>query len=55
LLRTDGVVGVEHAEVQADAVPQVFRAAGRWADVEDHRDLAGRPRFTTARLADSAP
>ena len=53
LLRVGGVVGVEHAEVQADAVPRVFRSAGRWADVEDHRDLAGRPRFTTARLADS--
>jgi release factor glutamine methyltransferase len=52
LLRVGGVVGVEHAEVQADAVPRVFRSAGRWAEVEDHRDLAGRPRFTTARLAD---
>ena len=31
--------------------PAVLRAAGRWADVADHRDLAGRPRFTTARLA----
>ena len=28
-----------------------FATAGRWADVRDHRDLAGRPRFVTARLA----
>ena len=29
----------------------VFAATRRWADVRDHRDLAGRPRFVTARLA----
>ena len=27
------------------------RPLGRWADVRDHVDLAGRPRFVTARLA----
>jgi release factor glutamine methyltransferase len=27
----------------------VVRAHGGFTDVEDHRDLAGRPRFTTAR------
>ena len=31
--------------------PAVFAASGRWADVRDHRDLAGRPRYLTARLA----
>ena len=31
--------------------PAVFSATGRWTEVRDHRDLAGRPRFTTARLA----
>ncbi len=51
LLRPGGVLGVEHADVQGAAVPAVFAATGRWADVRDHRDLAGRPRFTTARLA----
>ena len=44
-------VGVEHADVQGESAPAVFAAAGRWAEVRDHRDLAGRPRFTTARLA----
>jgi release factor glutamine methyltransferase len=51
LLRPGGEVGAEHAEVQAASAPAVFVGTGRWADVRDHRDLAGRPRFVTARLA----
>jgi len=51
LLRCGGVVGAEHAEVQAESAPAVFATSGRWSDVRDHRDLAGRPRFVTARLA----
>lgn len=51
LLRLGGVVGAEHADVQGEAAPDVFARAGRWADVRDHLDLAGRPRFVTARLA----
>ena len=47
LLRPRGVVGVEHAEAQGDTAPAVF--AGRWAEVRDQRDLAGRPRYVTAR------
>ena len=51
LLRPGGVVGFEHADVQGESAPAVFAATGRWSDVRDHLDLAGRPRFTTARLA----
>jgi release factor glutamine methyltransferase len=51
LLRPGGVVGVEHADVQGESVPAVFSAAGPWTEVRDHRDLTGRARFTTARLA----
>ena len=51
LLRPGGVVGAEHADVQGESAPAVFAAPGRWADVRDHADLAGRPRFMTARLA----
>jgi release factor glutamine methyltransferase len=51
LLRPGGVVGVEHADVQGEVVPAAFVATGRWTEVRDHRDLVGRPRFTTARLA----
>jgi release factor glutamine methyltransferase len=51
LLRPGGVVGFEHADEQGEAAPAVFSGSGRWSDVRDHLDLAGRPRFTTARLA----
>ena len=51
LLRPGGVVGAEHAEVQAESAPGVFAGTGRWSDVRDNPDLAGRPRFVTARLA----
>ena len=51
LLRPGGVVGFEHADVQGESAPAVFAGTGRWIDVRDHADLAGRARFTTARLA----
>ncbi len=51
LLRDGGVIGVEHADVQGESAPAVFGDSGRWAEVKDHRDLADRPRFLTARLA----
>jgi release factor glutamine methyltransferase len=46
LLKPGGVVGAEHADAQGESAPAVF--APRWADVRDHLDLAGRPRFVTA-------
>jgi release factor glutamine methyltransferase len=51
LLGDGGVIGVEHADVQGESAPAVFADSGRWAEVKDHRDLADRPRFLTARLA----
>jgi len=51
LLRAGGLVGAEHADVQGESAPAVFARTGRWTDVRDHRDLAGRARFVTARLA----
>jgi release factor glutamine methyltransferase len=56
LLGPGGVVGAEHADEQgpdglSGGAPAVFAATGRWADVRDHPDLAGRARYTTARLA----
>ena len=51
LLRPGGVVGAEPADAQGESAPAVFASTGRWRDVVDHRDLAGRPRFVTARLA----
>ena len=49
LLAPGGVVAVEHADAQGRTAPAVFAAAGRWADLRDHRDLTGRDRFLTAR------
>ena len=51
LLRPGGVVGAEHADQQGESAPAVFAATARWTEIRDHRDLAGRPRFVTARLA----
>ena len=49
LLRPGGVVGIEHDDVHAEAVPGLLRADGRFAEVTDHDDLAGRPRYATGR------
>ncbi len=49
LLVPGGVVGIEHADVQGESAPAVFSGAGRWEEVRDHRDLAGRARYLTAR------
>jgi release factor glutamine methyltransferase len=49
LLRPGGVLGVEHDDTHGAAVPALLAADGRYDAVEEHRDLAGRPRFATAR------
>ncbi|KRC56838.1 MULTISPECIES: peptide chain release factor N(5)-glutamine methyltransferase [unclassified Nocardioides] len=49
LLVPGGVVGVEHADAQGESAPAVFSRDGRWSEVRDHRDLADRPRYLTAR------
>jgi release factor glutamine methyltransferase len=54
LLRPGGVVGVEHADVQGESAPAVFTGTGRWEQVRDHLDLAGRARFVTARAVPCA-
>ena len=54
LLRPGGVVGAEHAEVQAESAPAVFTGTQRWLEVRDRPDLNRRPRFVTARRRDSS-
>jgi release factor glutamine methyltransferase len=49
LLKPGGFFAVEHSDRQGETVPALLRDRG-WADVADHDDLTGRPRFTTARL-----
>jgi release factor glutamine methyltransferase len=51
LLRPGGLLVAEHADVQGTAAPAVFTSTGRWVDVADHADLAGRPRYVTAVYA----
>ncbi|MGC3861871.1 peptide chain release factor N(5)-glutamine methyltransferase [Micromonospora chersina] len=53
LLRPGGVLGVEHDDTHATAVPALLAADRRYERVEEHRDLVGRPRYATAsRRAD---
>lgn len=51
LLKPGGVVGIEHADAQGESAPTVFSSAEGhdWRDVRDNADLAGRPRYVTAR------
>ncbi|QMW67433.1 peptide chain release factor N(5)-glutamine methyltransferase [Mumia sp. ZJ1417] len=49
LLRDGAMVGAEHADVQGESAPAVFVAHGGFVDMQDRTDLAGRPRFVTAR------
>jgi release factor glutamine methyltransferase len=49
LLRPGGVLGIEHDDGHAEAVPELLRADGRFDAVTAHDDLAGRPRYATAR------
>ncbi|MCW2759845.1 MAG: prmC [Marmoricola sp.] len=51
LLHPGGWVGAEHADVQGESAARVFLESGRWTEVRDHLDLAGRARYVTARLA----
>jgi release factor glutamine methyltransferase len=48
LLKPAGLLCFEHADVQGESAPAVVAAHGTFTAVRDHRDLTGRPRFTTA-------
>jgi release factor glutamine methyltransferase len=49
MLRPGGLVAVEHSEQQGTAVYWIFAEERGWADTRNHKDLAGRDRFVTAR------
>jgi release factor glutamine methyltransferase len=49
LLRPDGLVAVEHGAPQGPAVYWVFAEENGWKDTRNHKDLAARDRFVTAR------
>lgn len=46
VLREDGRLGIEHDDTHTPAMASLLST---WRDVTTHPDLAGRPRFTTAR------
>lgn len=48
-LKPGGSVGIEHDDTQGESVPALLSARRVLTDVADHADLAGRPRFATAR------
>ncbi|GAA1436552.1 peptide chain release factor N(5)-glutamine methyltransferase [Microlunatus lacustris] len=48
LLKPAGLLCFEHADAQGESAPAVVSGHGAFTAVRDHRDLAGRPRFTTA-------
>ena len=48
IVRPGGLVVMEHDDSHAAAVLALF-GAGPWREVVDHDDLAGRPRYVTAR------
>jgi release factor glutamine methyltransferase len=48
LLRPGGVLVVEHADVQQDALLRSLRASGWWLEPTGGRDLTGTPRYVTA-------
>lgn len=51
LLRSGGVLALEHDDTQGDAVPRLLHDDGRFTEITDHHDLTGRPRYTVAARA----
>lgn len=48
LLKLGGMLAIEHDDSHGETVPALLRSRRVLTDVEDHTDLAGRPRFVTA-------
>jgi len=46
LLKSNGLLVIEHAETQGDAIAQLL--ASKFEDIVLHQDLTGRPRWTSA-------
>jgi release factor glutamine methyltransferase len=55
LLRYDGALAIEHDDSHGEVVPDLLRRRRVLADVEEHHDLTGRPRFATARRRPPQP
>ncbi|MBR2579798.1 MAG: peptide chain release factor N(5)-glutamine methyltransferase, partial [Cutibacterium sp.] len=44
-----GLFVMEHDETQREELVAAMATSDMWEQIEDHDDLAGRPRFVTAR------
>jgi release factor glutamine methyltransferase len=55
LLRHGGALALEHDDTHGETVPALLRRRRALTDVEEHHDLAGRPRFATARRRPLTP
>ncbi|WP_090482813.1 peptide chain release factor N(5)-glutamine methyltransferase [Nakamurella panacisegetis] len=55
LLKPGGFLAIEHDDTQGESVPALLSARRVLADVTDHPDLTGRPRFVTARRVTLPP
>jgi release factor glutamine methyltransferase len=55
LLRYGGALAIEHDDTHGESVPALLRRRRVLTDVEEHHDLAGRPRFATACRRGSPP
>jgi release factor glutamine methyltransferase len=53
LLKSGGWLVMEHDESHGEIVPRLLAELGYFEDVADHQDLTGRPRFVTARRAET--
>ncbi|MES7633862.1 peptide chain release factor N(5)-glutamine methyltransferase [Cutibacterium acnes] len=49
LLTPSGLFVMEHDETQREELVAAMATSDMWEQIEDHDDLAGRPRFVTAR------
>lgn len=49
MLKPEGLLAIEHDDSHGESVPALLSGRRIFANVEDHDDLAGRPRFVTAR------
>ena len=54
LLRTGGVLAVEHGDQQGPAITPLLSSDDGWGQVVGHRDLAGRARYVTAERTSPA-
>jgi release factor glutamine methyltransferase len=49
LLKVGGVLAIEHDDTHGETVPALLKVRRVLDDVAEHSDLAGRPRFVTAK------